>query len=74
MSISLNYSALSRVSVESELRDAPVHKSSSVMDRFRGEQEATWNLLAVLDVAASEKEAQMTAQVFEPAFAQIGGV
>src|SRR5580658_8420792 len=35
------------------------------------EQEAAENLLAVLAVTASRKAARITAQVFEPAFAQI---
>src|SRR3972149_880978 len=43
------------------------------MHRFCREQEAAENLLAVLSVTASGEAAQITAQVFEPAFAQVGG-
>src|ERR1700693_3414155 len=42
------------------------------MHRFCCEQEAAENLLAVLGVTASGEAAQITAQVFEPAFAQVG--
>src|ERR1039457_6953258 len=42
------------------------------MHGFCCEQEATQDLFAVLGVAASGEAAQVTAQVFEPAFAQIG--
>src|SRR5882724_11521244 len=41
------------------------------MHRFCCQQEAAKNLLAVLAVTASGKAAQITAQMFEPAFAQI---
>src|ERR1700691_1819238 len=43
------------------------------MHGFCCEQEATENLLAVLGVAAAWKAAQIAAQMFEPAFAQVGG-
>ena len=65
-------SALSSISVESGLRGAPVHKSSSAMHRFCGEQKAAQDLLAVLGVPASRKATQITAQMFEPSFAQVG--
>jgi hypothetical protein len=42
------------------------------MHRFCREQEATQNLLAVLGVTAAGEAAQISAQMFEPAFAQIG--
>jgi hypothetical protein len=42
------------------------------MHRFCCEQEAAENLLAVLGVTASGEAAQVTAQMFEPAFAQVG--
>ena len=42
------------------------------MPRFCCEQEAAQNLLAVLGVTASGETAQITAQVFEPAFTQVG--
>ena len=64
--------ALSSISVESGLKGAPVHKSSSSMHRFCCEQEAAQDLLAVFGVAAAGETAQITPQVFEPAFAQVG--
>jgi hypothetical protein len=42
------------------------------MHGFCCEQEASENVLAVFAVTASGKAAQITAQVFEPAFTQIG--
>src|ERR1019366_2353094 len=41
------------------------------MHGFCSEQEAAENLLAVLGVTASGKAAQIAAQMFEPAFAQV---
>src|SRR4029077_7662356 len=43
------------------------------MHGFCCQQEAAENLLAVLGVAAAGKAAPVTAQMFEPAFAQIRG-
>src|SRR3974390_3911660 len=43
------------------------------MHLFGGQQEAAEDLLAMLAVAATRETAQVTAQVFEPAFPQVGG-
>src|ERR1700687_1772740 len=43
------------------------------MHGFCCQQEAAQDLLAVLDVATSREAAQIAAQMFEPAFVQVGG-
>ena len=42
------------------------------MHLFGGEQEAAKDLLAVVGVATAGEAAQVAAQVFESAFAQVG--
>lgn len=59
-------------SVKGRFEGVPGHSCFSAMHGFCGAQGEAQHLLAVVRVAAARKAAQVTAQVFEPAFAQVG--